>query len=207
MYPLLTFHPLTEVSSASTATRVIAPKCTDSPAAGSLRLCPLQHITDPGVYAHSGVCLAPFVPLSGFDYPLNGLLLPNPLSRVSDSSVRGFHPFRVFLPVKSRTPLEASCSLVVNPPGFPRVTWSTATSELCSLYRAALAAYAINICGSRYSLGVLHLWGFLPYDRVIPLGATTLSHFMHSALTSRGTVVESFNTVRLALPMKGRLPL
>jgi hypothetical protein len=61
----------------------------------------------------SRVCLALFVPLSGFDYPLSGLLLPKPLDRFSDPSVPGIPPFRVFLPSKSVSSLEASCSLAV----------------------------------------------------------------------------------------------
>lgn len=38
----------------------------------------LQHLPEWGVH-FSGVCLAPFVALSGFVYPLSGLLLPKPL--------------------------------------------------------------------------------------------------------------------------------
>jgi hypothetical protein len=61
----------------------------------------------------SRVCLALFVPLSGFVYPLSGFLLPKPLDHFSDPSVPGILPFRVFLPSKSGSSLEASFSLAV----------------------------------------------------------------------------------------------
>jgi hypothetical protein len=57
-----------------------------------------------------GVCLAPYVALSGFDYPLSGFLLPEPLSHLSGPSTLGIFPFRVFLPSKSAASFEAVCS-------------------------------------------------------------------------------------------------
>jgi hypothetical protein len=69
----------------------------------------LQHLPVEGVH-WSGVCLAPYVALSGFDYPLSGFLLPIPLSHFPDSSVLGIFPFRVFLPLKSATSREVCCS-------------------------------------------------------------------------------------------------
>jgi len=41
-----------------------------------------------------------------FVYPLSGFLLLNPLDRFSGPSVHGVYPFRVLLPLKSRTSLE-----------------------------------------------------------------------------------------------------
>jgi hypothetical protein len=45
--------------------------------------------------------------------PLSGLLLSNPLSPVSDSSVRGVPLFRALLPSRIRPPLGVRCSLAV----------------------------------------------------------------------------------------------
>jgi hypothetical protein len=39
-----------------------------------------------------GVCLTPYVALSGFDYPLSGLLLYVPLNHFSGPSIPGVHP-------------------------------------------------------------------------------------------------------------------
>lgn len=50
-----------------------------------------------------------------FVYPLSGLLLQNPLSHFSDPSVLGIFSFRVFLPSKSRTSLEALALLPFSP--------------------------------------------------------------------------------------------
>jgi hypothetical protein len=55
-------------------------------------------------------CLSLYVALSGFDHPLSGLLLPDPLSHIPDSSVHGIYPFRVLLTLKSCAPYEVGCS-------------------------------------------------------------------------------------------------
>jgi hypothetical protein len=81
----------------------------------------------------AGVCLTPYVPLSGFDYPLSGFLLPHPLDRFSDPSVLGVHPFRVFLPSKSQVSLETLCSPALSPtePGLgSRKAWTPEPSSL-----------------------------------------------------------------------------
>lgn len=53
-----------------------------------------------------------FVPFSGFDYPLNGFLLPKPLAHFSEPSTHGICPFRVFLRPKVRTSFESDALML-----------------------------------------------------------------------------------------------
>ena len=56
---------------------------------------PLQHFPVTGVHI-TRAYPALFVPLSGFGYPLSGLLLPKPLNHLSGSSVPGVNPSELF---------------------------------------------------------------------------------------------------------------
>lgn len=127
MDPLLVFRPLSEGSHGLPRARSepviyfqFVERC-------SPRLFPLQHIPDSEVH-NPGVYLTPSVPLSGFQGPLSGLLLPNPLNRISGPSVPGVAPLQSFAPFKasnlSRDPL-LSCRL-------PTDSGLAATSELCT---------------------------------------------------------------------------
>jgi len=65
----------------------------------------------------SRVCLALSVALSGFLFTLLAVFSSRTLwNHFSGPSVHGVHPFRVFHPLKSRTPLEAACSLALGSP-------------------------------------------------------------------------------------------
>jgi hypothetical protein len=52
----------------------------------------LQHIRNGKSTLIPKAYLTLYVPLSGFDYPLNGLLLPLPLDHFSGPSVLGVYP-------------------------------------------------------------------------------------------------------------------
>jgi hypothetical protein len=108
IYPLLAFRPLSEDEPGDHRLGhiIVHAPCRRLRLA-ALSFASLQHLPELGVHVSRG-CLSLFVALSGFDYPLSGFLLPKPLSPVSDSSVPGISPFRVFLPSKSRFPLENS---------------------------------------------------------------------------------------------------
>jgi hypothetical protein len=87
-----------------------------------LRLCSLQHMTVFGVDVPSQVAPTWFVPLSGFGYPLNGLLLPKPLDHYFRPKRSWVLPRQSFCPHKRSVPLSSYlCFLAVNPPGFPGV--------------------------------------------------------------------------------------
>ena len=83
-----------------------------------------------------------YVALSGFGYPLSGLLLPGPLSHVSGSSVLGVCPFRVLLPLKCWSLFRGASSLALwlfqTRPRCAKKAW---TSELCSLQRAVFFSF------------------------------------------------------------------
>lgn len=82
-----------------------------------------------------------FVPLSGFDYPLNGLLLPKPLAHLSEPSARGIRPSELFSSQES-IPLSRSAALLLfikNPFKLVRLEDSfDPASELYSPWDAAL---------------------------------------------------------------------
>jgi hypothetical protein len=100
--PPVTFRSLPETYVATTAfdflegcRHILIRKLT------SLGFLPLQHLLELGVHL-AGVCLAPYVALSGFDYPLSGFLLPEPLGPVSCPSALGFLPLQSLSPFEER---------------------------------------------------------------------------------------------------------
>jgi hypothetical protein len=74
-----------------------------------------------------------------FVHPLSGFLLLNLWYHFSGPSVHGVLPFRVFLPLKSRAFLKASCSLALWRVAYGRVCNVARASEPFSLQGAALA--------------------------------------------------------------------
>jgi hypothetical protein len=102
------------------------------------------------------VCLTWYVPLSGFAYPLNGLLLPKPLDHYFRSKRLWVLPLQSFSPDERSLPLSGeACSHAVNPPGFPRDPLVDPTSELSSLSSSPLTAD-----GFTHTTGALLSWGY-----------------------------------------------
>lgn len=85
------------------------------------------------------VCLALYVALSGFDYPLSGFLLPVLGIHLSGPSVLGVIPFRVLFPLPSWTPFQGLCSLALSPAASGLDRETVRTSEPFSRQRACLA--------------------------------------------------------------------
>jgi hypothetical protein len=91
--PFALFQRMNPVAAASVG---LHGACSTCPAeADCLRLSVPSTLSESGVHG-SRVCLALYVALSGFDYPLSGLLLPKPLSLFSDPSVPGIRPSELF---------------------------------------------------------------------------------------------------------------
>lgn len=89
------------------------------------RLFPLQHLPDSEVHIPEFASLRLFR-FQGFMGPHSGLLLPNPLNRISGSSVLGVTPLQSFIPFKASNPFRdpwLSCRL-------PTDSGLAATSEL-----------------------------------------------------------------------------
>lgn len=116
---------------------------------------PLRHIQIRKSSFGAEACLASAAPPAGFDYPLGGFFLPDPLDPISDPSALGVLPFRVFLPGVEPylfRDLAALLSLAH--------AWSVSSNPELRLQSfaldpgAALTISAINRCGSRSSLGV-----------------------------------------------------
>jgi hypothetical protein len=123
----------------------------------------LQHLPEWGVH-FSGVCLAPFVALSGFVYPLSGLLLPKPLDPLFQvQAFLGLTPSE-FFPLRRAQPLSRLFApLSFDAPNAADVHDIAWTSELFSLRRAVHSQNKLlHWFWSRSSLGVRHLWGIPP---------------------------------------------
>jgi hypothetical protein len=99
---------------------------------------PLQHLPVPGVHV-TRVCLSLFVALSGFDYPLSGLLLRVLRIHLSGPSVLGVFPFRVLFPLASCVPFQDRCSPALSLFGSGHDHEPAGTPEPCSRQRACLA--------------------------------------------------------------------
>lgn len=124
---------------------------------------------DSKVFHQPGVCLTPQVPFSGFDYPLNGFFLSNPLNPISDSSVHGAFSFRVLPSTKILAPFGVRSSHAV-----------LTTTEPYSLCRAALARSIVKSTQEpslSWSSTSLKLSPRCPCQNLtIP---TSLLHFIH----------------------------
>lgn len=113
----------------------------------------------------SRVCLALSVALSGFLFTLLAVYSSRTLwNHFSGPSVHGFPSFRVFHPLKSRTPLGANCSLVLRTPrkrpSFAKAPGLQSFSPFKEPYPRT-SHYTES--GGRDSLGVRQLWGVHPF--------------------------------------------
>lgn len=167
IYPLLAFRPLSEELTASTAPGPVRDDLFSAayPKLTSVGFHSLQHFRS-GKSTCSGGCHPPCVPFSGFGYPLNGLLLPEPLNHFSGSSVHGISPSESCSLRKAVSPLGALCSLALR-----RARFGRSPSQLARLQSFEPSAEPHPQCQrlgrhrGRYSLGVTHLWGFRPRPR------------------------------------------
>jgi hypothetical protein len=73
---------------------------------------PLRHIQIRKSSFITEACLASAAPPSGFDHPLGGFFLPDPLDLISDPSALGVLPFRVFLPSVEPYPFRDLAALL-----------------------------------------------------------------------------------------------
>lgn len=116
---------------------------------------PLRHIQIRKSSFVAEACLASAAPPSGFDHPLGGFFLPDPLDLISDPSALGVLPFRVFLPSVEPCPFRDLPALLLL-----AHAWSVSSNPELHLQSfaldpgAALTISAINRSGSRSSLGV-----------------------------------------------------
>jgi hypothetical protein len=132
LYPPVGFRPLSEtlISSHRLQVRVAAVGLHPWRLA-PLGFLPLQHLPVPGVY-WSRVCLALYVALSGFDYPLSGFLLRGPGVPFFRPQRSWGLPLQRFVPTADRYSSQSPCSLALclSASGLDRKT--VRTSERCS---------------------------------------------------------------------------
>jgi len=158
----------------------------------ALSFCPLQHFPGSGVHFTRG-CLTLYVALSGFDYPLSGLLLLNPLNHYFRFKRSWGSPFRVLLPSKScclsRGPL-LSCRFVGSVTFHRRRTDSDfrALLPLKSRTRTSTLTW---IWEPLLSWG-FHLWGVLSSGPANSFEPAPLLHFPVSASYWNAGALEFF---------------
>lgn len=142
----------------------------------------------------AGFASAHFVPLSGFGYPLNGLLLPKPLDHYFRSKRSWVSPLQSFYPNKRSVPLSRNlCSHAVNPPGFPRVTLVDRN------YRALIPSVGrlsplqlLHLSGRLTLLGFRILEVFSPRSATVIFQTETLSYFMRSASSAKALYLRAY---------------
>jgi len=158
----------------------------------ALSFASLQRLPESGVH-FSRVYLTLSVPLSGFVYPLSGLLLPKPLNPFSDSSVPGIPPSRAFLPSKSRSPLEDSLLSWrwIERKNQKVVSFCPRLQSFAPFEEASSLVFYDEVT-RRYSPGLSHLWGFLPSGPGISFKLPPLLHFSVSVKHRDMGALESF---------------
>jgi hypothetical protein len=126
-----------------------------SPKHAPVDFAPLRHIQIRKSSFVAEGCLPSAAPSSGFDHPLGGFFLPDPLDLISDPSALGVFPFRVLLPSFEPYPFQDLTALL-----SLAHAWSVNSNPELRLQSfaldsgAALTVLAINKDRSRSSLGV-----------------------------------------------------
>lgn len=105
-------------------------------------------------------------------YPLSALLLPKPLSYVSSSSVLGVVLFRVFLPLKSASPLGVDSSLALFPVRLGLQNRHGRDFRVLPFKERCSQHLLLHECWSLYSPEVDHPWG-VRLRRSSPLQVTS----------------------------------
>jgi hypothetical protein len=112
-------------------------------------------LTELRVYESSRVCLALYVPPTGFGYPLGGLLLAEPLSHFFRLKRSWVCSFRVLLPMVSRASLKA---LLLSCPFIAAFTRRLAQPLELQSFAPTIEPYSpqlrLGYCGNLDSLGV-----------------------------------------------------
>lgn len=153
----------------------------------SVGFLPLQHLPELGVH-FARVCLALYVALSGFHYPLSGFLLPGPVSHLPDSSVLGVFPFRVLLPSKRWSLSRGASSLALGSAGPGRDTDESV--DFRALFASKSRVLCFRYCTEDRTVTLLgfHISGaFSPPTRQALSSSFPLLHFLF--MTSKTTTI------------------
>lgn len=169
LLPPLTFYPLSENIAAKTTLNLHehSGSCTPSKAS-FLRLFPLRRFRCRESTLITRACLTLYVPLSGFDHPLNGLLLPVLRAIFQAPASLGFPPSEFYPLQGSRSSFEAHGALLpLKPPE------SAVSSESPGLQSFTPLAEPVSWAAVTQTQGPFLSWGstseaFLPCNRCPP---------------------------------------